>query len=114
MFFKKLLHFSLRKLFFLRYWSVKKWFWLKDKLLGRYYVGLGVQTRFLYQQSPLFKYRWQELGIDFAKESFDNNPDDQVYFFRKAQKEPFKIRIRIFLDALAGKEPIAYYISEEK
>ncbi len=99
-----------KKLIFLFY---KKFIQLKWKLLGSYYTGLAVQARFLYQQSELFKLRWQELGLDFAKESFDNTSDGE-YFFRKAQKEPFIIRFNIFLNAVTGKEPRPYYIKEEK
>ena len=84
---------------------------LKWRILRRYYNGLAVQARFLYQQSPLFKYRWQELGLDFARESFDKSSDGE-YFFHKAQKEPFMIRWQIFLDALTGKEPRPYYLND--
>lgn len=99
-----------KKFFFLLY---KKYIQLKWTLLGQYYTSLAVQARFLYQQSPLFKYRWQELGLDFARESFDNTNDGE-YFFRKAQKEPFKIRFRIFLDAISGKEPRPYYLGDDE
>lgn len=85
---------------------------LKWRIFQRYYGGLAVQARFLYQQSPLFKYRWQELGLNFARESFDNNPSDGEYFFHKAQKESFIIRWQIFLDAISGKEPRPYYLSD--
>lgn len=92
-----------KKLIFLLYKN-----FLQLNIVQRYYAGLAVQARFLYQQSPLFKYRWQELGLDFAKESFDNTSDGE-YFFHKAQKEPFKIRFQIFLDAISSKEPRPYY-----
>jgi len=102
-----------KNLFFLIYYLLyKNFIQLKWKILGRYYEGLAVQARFLYQQSELFKLRWQELGLDFARESFDNNPGDGEYFFRKAQKEPFKIRWQIFLDALRRKEPRPYYLGK--
>ncbi|MFW6130807.1 MAG: hypothetical protein ACOC56_06435 [Atribacterota bacterium] len=54
------------------------------------------------------------MGLDFALESFKNNPDEQMFFFRKAQKEPFIIKFNIFMDAITGKEPGPYYIKEEK
>lgn len=90
-----------KKLIFLLY---KNYIQLKWKIFWRYYAGLAVQARFLYQQSPLFKYRWQEMGLDFARESFDNTPSDGEYFFWKARKEPFKIRWQIFLDAITEKK----------
>lgn len=98
-----------KKLIFLFY---KKFIQLKWKVLKPYYAGIAVQARFLYQQSELFKLRWQQLGLDFARESFDNNPSDGEYFFRKAQKEPFIIRFHIFMDALTGKEPRPYYVEK--
>ncbi len=100
MFFKKIL--SLLRKTYIR---------LKWKILWPYYEA--VQTRFLYQQSELFKLRWQELGLDFARESFEKSEDEQLYFFRKAQKEPFIIRFNIFMDALTNKEPKPYYIKGE-
>lgn len=95
-----------KKLIFL---LCKKYVQLKWRVLENYYTGLAVQARFLYRQSPLFKYRWQELGLNFARESFDKSKSDQQYFFWKARQEPFKIRWQIFLDALNGKEPRPYY-----
>ncbi len=84
------------------------------KILGPYYNGLAVQTYFLYRQSELFKLRWQEMGLDFALESFKNNPDEQMFFFHKAQKEPFIIKFNIFMDAITGKELHPYYIKEKE
>lgn len=99
----------IKKLTFLLY---AKWVQLKCKFLWRYYGGLSIQAQFLYQQSPLFKYRWQELGLNFARESYDRSENDQLFFFNKARKEPFKIRWQIFLDAITGKEPRPYYLNE--
>jgi len=100
-----------KKLIFL---FCKKFIQLKWKIFGHYYYGLAIQARFLYRQSDLFKLRWQELGLVFAEKSFDDtdDTDDGVFFFRKAQKEPFIIRFCIFVDALAGKEPRPYYLKE--
>jgi hypothetical protein len=81
------------------------------KLFPRYYIGVGMQARYLYRQSLLFKYRWKEMGLDHAESSFEKGENEQVYFFRKAQQEPFLIRARIFYDALLKREPKAYYKS---
>lgn len=94
------------KLIFLLYKN-----FLQLKIVQRYYEGLAVQTRFLYQQSELFKLRWQEMGLDFARESFEKSELDQQYFFWKAKQEPFRIRFQIFVDAITGKEPRPYYLS---
>lgn len=99
MFFKKIL-----------FLFCKRYVQLKWKILQPYYEGLAVQIRFLYRQSTLFKDRWQLLGLEFANESFENNSNEQMLFFRKAQKEPLKIRFQIFMDAIQGKEPRPYYI----
>jgi len=103
MFFKKIIFFF-----------CKKFIQLKWTLLEQYYTGLAVQTRFLYQQSELFKLRWQEMGLDFARESFEKSELDQQYFFWKAKQEPFRIRFQIFMDAVTGKEPRPYYLGEDK
>lgn len=95
------------------FFFLKKYIQLKWKLLWRYYEGLAVQTRFLYQQSELFKLRWQEMGLDFARDSFEKNESDQQYFFWKAKQEPFRIRFQIFIDALTGKEPRPYYLGDK-
>ncbi len=102
MLFKKILFFFAKKLIQLK-WT----------LLKRYYAGLAVQTRFLYQRSELFKTRWQEMGLDFARESFEKSELDQQYFFWKAQQEPFCIRFQIFIDAITGKEPRPYYLEKD-
>ena len=83
---------------------------LKFRLLQPYYDGLVVQARYLYRQSPLFKYRWQELGLEFAESTFEK---DVTHFFHEAQKEPFLIRAKIFWDAISGREPKPYYLAEK-
>lgn len=100
----------IKKLIFL---FCKRFIPLKWKILESYYTGLAVQARFLYQQSELFKLRWRELGLDFARESFYNTSDGE-FFFRKAQKEPFRIRFQIFIDAISGKEPRPYYLGDDE
>ena len=82
---------------------------LQLEITKQYYVGLAVQARFLYRQSTLFKDRWQQIGLKFAEETFENTETGE-YFFHKAQKEPFMIRFQIFLDTITGKEPTAYYL----
>ncbi len=110
MFFEKLNFFFHKLKFFIN----KKFIQWKWKILGPYYRGLSVQTHFLYKQSELFKLRWQEMGLDFALKSFKNNPDEQMFFFRKAQKEPLIIRFNILMDVLTGKELGPYYIKKEE
>lgn len=103
---------SFKKLIFL---IGKQFIDLKWKILEPYYVGLAVQTRFLYRQSTLFKDRWQQVGLEFAEQSFENNKNEQTHFFRKAQKEPFSIRFQIFWDTMIKKEkPTPYYLPEKK
>ncbi len=95
----------------------KKWIlllygkYLESPLIQRYYAGLAVQARYLYQQSELFKLRWQEMGLVFARDGFEQ---DGEYFFRKAQKEPLRIRLQILLDAFGKKESKPYYIQGER
>ncbi len=83
---------------------------LKWAILGDYYVRLAVQARYLYRSSQLFKYRWQEMGIDYAEESFDNIGE---HFFHKAQKEHILIRSRIMLDSILGKPARPYAMVED-
>lgn len=82
-----------------------RWF-----LLGDYYARLAVQARYLYRQSLLFKERWQQVGLDYAEESFDNVAE---HFFHKAKKEHILIRGRILLDSILGRPPQAYAISDD-
>lgn len=77
--------------------------------LGDYYDRLAVQAMYLYRQSPLFKYRWQEMGLDFAESTFEN---DSIHFFHKAQKEHIVIRSRILLDSIL-KRPVQPYAMRE-
>lgn len=84
---------------------------LKWHILEFYYRGLLVQANYLYRQSPLFKHRWQELGLAFAENSFK---DDVQLFFWKAQREPRSVRMQIFFDALFRRKPRPYYISGEE
>ena len=69
--------------------------------------GLAVQAKFLYRQSDLFKNRYQQLGLEFAEQTFEQNA---FYFFKKAQEEPFIIKAKIFFDAVSGKKPKPYYM----
>ncbi len=82
------------------------------KLLGFYYNGLAVQAGYLYRQSDLFKFRWQELGLAYAENTFMENKGEQLHFFEKARKEPLWIRFNIFLDGLTGREYRPYYLTE--
>lgn len=85
---------------------------LRWQILGRYYQALAIQARFLYRQSPLFQYRYQELGLQFALDAFNAENSDGLHFFSCAKNEPLQIRARLFLDAISGKPLHAYYISE--
>ncbi len=79
---------------------------LKYQLLKPYFAGLAIQAKFLYRQSDLFKSRYQELGLETAEKLFEK---DAVSFFKKAQKEPFAIRLQIFIDATFGRQQRPYY-----
>ena len=83
---------------------------LKWYVLGGYYSRLIVQAEYLYRQSPLFRYRWQEMGLEFAEKSFK---DDTVYFFHKAKQERVWIRMRIFADAIMNRPPRPYYMAKD-
>jgi len=69
-----------------------RWFVLED-----YYRRLTVQAQFLYRQTPLFKERWQLMGLDYAEKSFEG--DAELFFFQ-AQKSHWRIRMRINLNSL--------------
>ena len=79
-----------------------KWF-----ILGDYYYRLGVQARYLYKQSPLFKMRWQEVSLEYAENSFN---DVSIHFFNKVQKEPAIIKQQILKDFLLRRPARPYYI----
>ena len=87
------------------YWLLAKWYFLDD-----YYSRLIVQARYLYRKSPLFRYRWQELGLEFAEEAFR---DDAMYFFNKAREENILIRLRIFADFILHRPAKPYYMADE-
>lgn len=78
--------------------------------LEPYYRGLGVQARWLYQNSDLFRLRKEAMGEEYALESFDG--DCALHFWYKAKKEHWRIRLRIFVDATLGREPKAYYTNK--
>lgn len=79
-------------------------------LFKEYIVGLAVQGEYLYRQSSLFKERWQNFGIDFARKMFEKEIE---FWYLKAKKEPFVIRWQIFVDTIIyGKDPRPYYINE--
>ena len=93
-----------------RYLAVKIFIKVKWFILGDYYSRLAVQARYLYRSSQLFKDRWQQIGLDYAEESFDNVGE---HFFNKAKKEHILIRGRIILDSFLGKEPRPYVMIED-
>ncbi len=99
----------MRNLRALRFKLAKNVLQLKWKLLGFYYARLLCQARHLYEQSDLFRMRWQEISMEFAKESFDG---DAQFFFHKAQKCPLIIRLHLFADGLLNRELRPYYISD--
>lgn len=101
------LKFLFEKLIFLLIYRVLRfWIEIKWKAFRFYYDRLILQARFLYRQSSLYKYRWQEFGLDFAEKSFEN---DVVYFFNKARNESLCLRWQLFLDGLLGREFRCYY-----
>ncbi len=102
---KLLFHIVLRELYY---------FWVRVKhfLLRPYYHGLSIQARYLYRRSDLFKLRWEQLGHEYALESFEG--DTALYFFGLAKKEHWRIRLQIFIDATVGREPKPYFISQRE
>lgn len=87
---------------------------VKRFFLGDYYTRLGVQARYLYRQSELFKIRWQEFGLDYAENSFDNDLGGVgQHFFWKARHSPWPIKKRIILDWLLKRPAQPYALSEE-
>ena len=88
---------------------------LKRALLGDYYIRLGVQARYLYRSSQLFNDRWQQMGLDYAYQSFDDDLNGiGQYFFRKARHSPWPIKKRIVIDWFLGRPAQAYAISEDR
>jgi hypothetical protein len=101
----------LRRLWFAaaKFYVNSKWF-----LLGDYYARLGVQARYLYRQSSLFKDRWQEIGLDYAEKSFDDDLGGiGKHFFWKAQSSPWLVKKRIMLDWLLGRPACPYAIGDD-
>lgn len=93
---------------------LEAYFWLKRYVLGDYYTRIGVQARYLYRQSELFRLRWQELGLNYAEESFDNDLRGiGQHFFHKAQQSPWIVKKRIITDWLLGRPAQPYAISED-
>ncbi len=84
---------------------------LKYKVFRFYYDRLCIHAYCLYRQSPLYRYRWEEagLGLEFAEQVYKENKNEQLFFFHMAQKEPFAIRRRLFMDGLLGREFTHYY-----
>jgi len=85
---------------------------LKHWLLEPYYAGLAVQAHYLYRTSDLFRLRWEALGYQYAEESFHNG-EIGFHFVRKAQKEHWYIRFRIFLDATLGRPARPYEMNDD-
>lgn len=81
---------------------------LKFWALSDYYGRLAVQARYLYFQSELFKMRWQEIGLDYAENSFEGQA---TYFFWKAKQSPWVIKRQIILDSILGRPARPYTLS---
>ena len=87
---------------------------LKWAILGGYYLRLAMQARYLYRSSQLFKDRWQQIGLDYAEQSFE---EDFGYigrhFFWKAQNSPWPIKKQIIFDWLLNRPEQPYAISDQ-
>lgn len=79
---------------------------LRASLVDPYHCGLLVQAEYLYRNSELFQIRLKERGYMSAVESFHGGV--ALYFFEKARRMPRHTRLRIFMNAILGKEPRAY------
>lgn len=86
------------------YYSVKYW------ILQDYIVRVDTQAYQLYKESQLFNLRWQEMGLEFAEESYKQ---DRFFFIDKVRKGPLPIRLRLFRDFLMRAPHNAYYLTEE-
>lgn len=85
-----------------------KWFFLGD-----YYNRIAVQARYIYRQSSLFKERWQEVGLDYAEKSFDDDLNGiGQYFAWKARNSPWPIKKQIILDWLLSRPARPYAIRD--
>ena len=91
---------------------LRLWIPFKFWLLQPYFVGIGVQARFLYKRSELFRLRYEALGLEYAESSFKGSTAE--HFFAEARKCHLRIRLQIFIDAMLGRTPRPYYVSEEE
>lgn len=85
------------------YYSIKYW------ILRDYLERVRVQAYQLYKESQLFNLRWQEMGLKFAEESYEQ---DETLFMDKVRKGPMVIRLRLFRDFLTGAPYNAYFIRD--
>lgn len=90
------------------YWVIAAFVKAKYFFLRGYYRRLGVQARYLYRSSQLFKERYQQAGLDYAESSFPG--ETASHFFWKAGKGPMRIRFQIFLDFLLNRPEQPYVI----
>ena len=79
---------------------------LRRAFVDPYHCGLLVQAEYLFRNSELYAIRLKELGYAHATDSF--NGGVAAYFFAQAQKEHWHIRLRIWRDAMLGREAKPY------
>ena len=96
-----------RALFLIFCFIIRTWYFI----FSDYYSRLVVQAQYLYRQSDLFKMRWQEMGLDYAEESFEG--EIARYFLHKAKKEPFVIKWRHFKDSLMNRPAQPYFLQDD-
>ncbi len=97
----------------LYYKFAKLYIGLKWAILKGYYLRLAVQARYLYRSSQLFKDRWQQIDLDYAEQSFENDLSGVGrYFFWKAQHSPWPIKKQIILDWLLNRSEQPYAIND--
>lgn len=79
---------------------------LRASFVDPYRVRLLVQAEHLYRNSDLYQVRLRERGYMPAIEGFHGGV--AAYFFAKARKAHWSIRLRLLRDAILDRAPQAY------
>ncbi len=91
------------------YCLLKPYYLLKYTILRDYIVRVDIQAHQLYKESQLFNLRWQELGLEYAEQSYKQN---RLFFIDKVRKGSLRIRSQLFLDFIIGAPYRAYYLTD--
>jgi len=85
------------------YFSIKYW------ILRDYIVRVDIQAHQLYKESQLFNLRWQELGLEYAEQSYEQ---EKFIFIDKVRKGSLLIRLQLLWDSIIGAPYQAYYLAD--